>query len=577
MQNKIFKKLKLFIGPVLSSLVVFLIFFIGALKIETYEKENTFKTFELKSSSILKEIRLNLERFKYEIERMAIRQAQFQKITKAEFLIDAKEHVKDHKNLEAIELSDNKDIIQWRYPNGADSQIIIGMELSWDKTRYKTILQAKAMKEPLMSPLINLPQGGKGFMLTAPIFKEDNYLGNVMYIFKLRDFFEKLISGGDFAVSVFENNELLYETGNDNAANGWKANIESFNFYGTNWVLKIYPTENFIDQYKSNNKLLIIIFGLFISIFTGLVFYLQNIKNIQAKKIVEIKQRLQKFMDIQQSMVFLIDDNNKIKYANKTFLNFFGYENLEEFNANEKNIDEKFIQNDIYFHSSKVPENSYWIKEIQKYPPDSQVISLLSSSFEPEVFQVNLSNYSKHSYIVNLTNISANMKKRLEFESKATKDKLTGLHNREYFNTKINTFIEEISKNDNKLGIIIYDIDKFKSINDTYGHNRGDVVLKQFAKISLNAISNNDLLVRWGGEEFIVATLVNDAKEVSTLAEEIRVAIENSYFEEVEKVTASFGATIHETTDTITDTINRADKLLYQAKKSGRNKVESDC
>jgi len=576
MQNKFFKKLKIFSGPVLSSLVVFLVFFIGALKIETYEKENIFKTFELKSSSILKEMRLNLERFKYEIERMATRQAHFQKITQTEFLMDAKEHIKDHENLEAIELSDKFDIVKWRYPNDVGSKIIIGMELSWDKKRYDTILQAKAIKKPLISPLLNLPQGGKGFMLTAPIFKNNTYLGNVMYIFKLRDLFKKLISGDDFAVSVFENSALLYETGNAGAAVGWDPNIESFNFYGTNWILKIYPTENFINQYQSNNKSLIIIFGLFISVFTGLVFYLQNIKNLQAQKIDEIKKRLQKFMDIQQSMVFLID-NNKIKYANKTFLNFFGYETLEEFNEQEKNIDEKFIQNDIYFHSGKVLENRYWIDEIQKYSLENQIVSLLSSTFEPEAFQVNLSHYSKHSFIVNLTNISANMKKRLEFESKATKDKLTGLHNREFFNTKINTFIQEVSNSNNNLGIIIYDIDKFKLVNDTYGHNRGDIVLKQLAKISSNSTSNNDLLVRWGGEEFIVATLVNNSQEVIELAQKIRVAIESNYFEEVEKVTSSFGATIHKTNDTITETINRADGLLYHAKKNGRNRVESDC
>jgi len=576
MQNKFFKKLKIFSGPVLSSLVVFLVFFIGALKIETYEKENIFKTFELKSSSILKEMRLNLERFKYEIERMATRQAHFQKITQTEFLMDAKEHIKDHENLEAIELSDKFDIVKWRYPNDVGSKIIIGMELSWDKKRYDTILQAKAIKKPLISPLLNLPQGGKGFMLTAPIFKNNTYLGNVMYIFKLRDLFKKLISGDDFAVSVFEKSTLLYETGNADAAVGWDPNIESFNFYGTNWILKIYPTANFINQYQSNNKSLIIIFGLFISVFTGLVFYLQNIKNLQAQKIDEIKKRLQKFMDIQQSMVFLID-NNKIKYANKTFLNFFGYETLEEFNEQEKNIDEKFIQNDIYFHSGKVLENGYWIDEIQKYSLENQIVSLLSSTFEPEAFQVNLSHYSKHSFIVNLTNISANMKKRLEFESKATKDKLTGLHNREFFNTKINTFIQEVSNSNNNLGIIIYDIDKFKLVNDTYGHNRGDIVLKQLAKISSNSTSNNDLLVRWGGEEFIVATLVNNSKEVIELAQKIRVAIESSYFEEVEKITSSFGATIHKINDTITDTINRADGLLYHAKKNGRNRVESDC
>ncbi|MEA2091943.1 MAG: GGDEF domain-containing protein, partial [Campylobacterota bacterium] len=116
--------------------------------------------------------------------------------------------------------------------------------------------------------------------------------------------------------------------------------------------------------------------------------------------------------------------------------------------------------------------------------------------------------------------------------------------------------------------------DHFKLVNDTYGHNRGDVVLKDFTNIIKNSIRDSDYLIRWGGEEFIVLMRVNAIESLCRTTENIRQRIEDYHFEEVDKITSSFGLTLYLEGEEVTKTIERADKALYIAKENGRNQLQ---
>ena len=122
----------------------------------------------------------------------------------------------------------------------------------------------------------------------------------------------------------------------------------------------------------------------------------------------------------------------------------------------------------------------------------------------------------------------------------------------------------------------MYDIDHFKKINDTYGHNVGDDVLKAITDIVKGRIRTIDVFARWGGEEFLILLPDTNVLSASVLAEELRLMIENTEIIKGEKITASFGVTEFRSGDTFEIFINRVDKLMYQAKQSGRNKVVSD-
>lgn len=119
----------------------------------------------------------------------------------------------------------------------------------------------------------------------------------------------------------------------------------------------------------------------------------------------------------------------------------------------------------------------------------------------------------------------------------------------------------------------MFDIDKFKDVNDTYGHNIGDIILKRLVKVVKESIRENDILIRWGGEEFIVILEIESIEKLRQVAEHIRMKVENNNFTEVNQITCSFGITLHKDNETMDQTIERADKALYSAKNSGRNKV----
>jgi diguanylate cyclase (GGDEF)-like protein len=121
----------------------------------------------------------------------------------------------------------------------------------------------------------------------------------------------------------------------------------------------------------------------------------------------------------------------------------------------------------------------------------------------------------------------------------------------------------------------LFDLDRFKQVNDTYGHSRGDSVLAHVAQVLHSVIRGSDHPARWGGEEFVVVLPNSSAHDALVLAERLRKAIEKTNFS-VGALTASLGiAQLHET-DSPLSLVRRADEALYRAKAAGRNRVECD-
>lgn len=154
-------------------------------------------------------------------------------------------------------------------------------------------------------------------------------------------------------------------------------------------------------------------------------------------------------------------------------------------------------------------------------------------------------------------------------------DNLTKLKNRrgfyEYYQKRVIPILA-----DTKVGIIMCDIDHFKRVNDKYGHNAGDVVLKNVADILNESIGIDDVAVRWGGEEFIVLVPNHDQEQTRALAEHIREEVQRStyVFEGIEMyVTMSFGVSELEMGMCPDENIQIVDDKLYQAKEKGRNRV----
>ena len=169
-------------------------------------------------------------------------------------------------------------------------------------------------------------------------------------------------------------------------------------------------------------------------------------------------------------------------------------------------------------------------------------------------------------------------KKNALLEQLSITDTLTGLYNRRYFYDHIGTHSAKVKRHPAHFGCLMVDIDHFKSINDTYGHDVGDKVLKRVSGIMTREMRSGEVLARFGGEEFIVCLCEANEKEAIVVAERMRKAVEDAHLTEDDnpvKLTISIGVVIYpqqglENSDNV---IKAADEALYHAKETGRNKV----
>ena len=154
------------------------------------------------------------------------------------------------------------------------------------------------------------------------------------------------------------------------------------------------------------------------------------------------------------------------------------------------------------------------------------------------------------------------------------KDPLTNLANRRHFAERAEELLSLAKRNDEPVSLLMTDIDHFKRVNDQFGHDAGDRVLKGYADLMQANTRQEDLVARFGGEEFLILLPFTDTGHALELAERIRTRLEQSDFlENGYTVTASFGLAEYGSAENIEATIKRADTALYEAKNTGRNKI----
>jgi diguanylate cyclase (GGDEF)-like protein len=159
----------------------------------------------------------------------------------------------------------------------------------------------------------------------------------------------------------------------------------------------------------------------------------------------------------------------------------------------------------------------------------------------------------------------------------AIHDDLTGFYNRHHLMDLIDSENNRSDRTGSVYSLVMMDIDKFKNINDTYGHQIGDQVLRTFAAVIRGILRKTDFCGRYGGEEFLIVLTQTNIQAAKVFAERIRDCVENSFFPCLghdSRVTVSIGITVYRTNEKAEKTISRADELLYKAKNGGRNRVE---
>ncbi|WP_198305258.1 diguanylate cyclase [Arcobacter vandammei] len=301
------------------------------------------------------------------------------------------------------------------------------------------------------------------------------------------------------------------------------------------------------------------------------------IKDITKEKIIE--EKLQKSYEMQKNLInlqeniIILTNGKQIEFANDKFLSFFGYENLEDFKEKHSCICDFFKEDKDFFCLSKIKNRDYWIEELEEKDDLDRLVKMDDVNKNEHIFTINISSLDTNVKIISFTDITKTASKNFALEEKLLHDKLTNAYNREFFDRNYKEFIKNYHTLNSNLAIAMLDIDHFKYVNDTFGHDIGDIVLQEFVEVVNNNLRHDDYLIRWGGEEFILTLKIKNQDDLKTILEKLRKAVEDFEFTKVGHRTSSFGGAIYYENENIMKTIKRADDAVYKAKQTGRNKV----
>jgi diguanylate cyclase (GGDEF)-like protein len=158
-------------------------------------------------------------------------------------------------------------------------------------------------------------------------------------------------------------------------------------------------------------------------------------------------------------------------------------------------------------------------------------------------------------------------------------DELTGLYNYRFFGSKLTDEIRRSDRYHQKMSLLMIDIDHFKEVNDSQGHQTGNIILQEIANVIKQSVRDVDIVARYGGEEFMVILPQTDLHDAKSIAERIRTQVENSYFSDAQgqrqiKVTVSIGVAIYpDGVLSANQLLEKVDQAMYLAKNQGRNRT----
>jgi len=302
--------------------------------------------------------------------------------------------------------------------------------------------------------------------------------------------------------------------------------------------------------------------------------------------IIHTIQRLQKN---QKHTVLVVDDSIVFrKQMHRLLENMFfnvisvahGEEALNTINSNDA-ID--LVLTDYHMPVMDGLELTYEIRK--KHTKNELAILAVSVNHDNEVNALFLKTgandfitkpFSKEEFSCRINNTIEALENIQIITNQANRDYLTGLYNRRYFFSAMDEYQHKIQKNPQNYALAMIDIDHFKKINDTYGHDIGDSVIIELAELLRTSTSHEDLVARFGGEEFCVVLKNINRENALKILQRMHSKVENFTLPlengQNIKFTISIGAVMHND-DSLDETINLADMLLYKAKKSGRNQV----
>lgn len=328
------------------------------------------------------------------------------------------------------------------------------------------------------------------------------------------------------------------------------------------------PKEEVLGKLKKNNTLtalLIAAIVLFVSVpLSWMASYFPS--RLQSSLLRAFKD-IRRYNDIidRNIMTSKADREGVITEVSSKFLEITGYTREEVIGKNHNILKHPDTKEETYRELWKtILSGLVWSAEVRDLDKQGREFWILQS-ITPE--------FDDNGVITGFTSIAQDITDKKKIEQMSVTDKLTGLFNRHRLDEILENEMNRFSRYRADFSAILLDVDHFKKVNDTYGHQTGDEVLAKIAEIMRDNTRVTDFAGRWGGEEFLIIAVQSDLSSACALAEKIREKIASAVFGKAGSVTASFGVAQYKAGETAAHFINRADDALYVSKDGGRNKV----
>jgi diguanylate cyclase (GGDEF)-like protein/PAS domain S-box-containing protein len=487
----------------------------------------------------------------------------------------------------AIQWVDPERVVRWVVPlqgNEAARDIDLGAELNGlaalEVARFKRSLS--------VTHVVELPQGGQGFMAIQPLFAGARLDGFIVGVFEVQPMLARAIAQGEFAsgyaVQVFDGERKLFGQRDGVLPAPGLIHEGELAFHDVRWQVRMWPTEQFMARQSSSLPWTVLGTGLFVALLLGLIMLLIRVANERAHELRgEIGERIKAEQEnalliSELEVVFanvivgiaLIQGGRTVR-CNTQYARILGYQ-----------IDDVVGQAVAQEHPSEVVARQMGaavneaLRAGQSYTVDLELERHDGTRFWAACFGKALdpNNIDKGTVWV-LEDISARKQAEEQLIYLAQHDALTGLANRTMLGERLNMAVSRAARYQDQMAVCYIDLDRFKYVNDTFGHDIGDQLLLAVSQRLLGSVRDTDTVARLGGDEFaLVLSEGVDPEVVATVLQRIldNICAPLELGGHPVNVSGSIGVAIYPQHGLDSQTLlKHADEAMYEAKQAGRN------
>ena len=487
----------------------------------------------------------------------------------------------------AIEWVDPERIVRWVVPN-AGNQGALGADLGAELNGLAALESARFNRSLSVTHVIALAQGGDGFMAVLPLFTGERLDGYIVGAFQVQTMLERTVSQGEFAggyaLQVFDGERKLFGQHDTTLAEAGLIHEGTLQFDDVRWQVRMWPTPTFVQRQSSWLPWIVLGTGLFVAVLLGLIMLLIEIAHMRARELrLEIGERIKAEQEnalliTELEVVFanvivgiaLIKDRHTVR-CNSQYAEILGYQ-----------IEQVVGQPVPASHPSEAVAREMGatvnaaLASGQSFTVDLELERLDGSKFWAACFGKALDpNDIKKGTVWVLEDISARKSAEDQLIYQAQHDALTGLANRVMLSDRLNMAVNHAARHKHQMAVCYVDLDRFKYVNDTFGHETGDQLLLAVAQRLLGSVRDTDTVARLGGDEFaLVLSEGIDPLVVATVLQRILDNISATLTLNGHPITVSgsIGVAIYPEHGLDSETLlKHADEAMYHAKQAGRN------